>query len=640
MSSSPHHQVLRSLGIGVASLVVAILASIGGNTPPAGASDFRDTSPNAIINGGALTATELVQKARQNAPGDLQTIFSEYGLSPSEYNRFEKTARTGTAYKDGRIVVDGRVVATNAKSLGRSKKSYSHEKTIGGITYHESYSKDVFLSDTISALVMFNDKGQMEFAILRACANPITGTRNNPVYKCNALTPHKVNDTTYDFTAKASASNGASLAYGIIDYGDGTKSGKISAADLKAGTKKFRHVYNKTAKFTAKLTVYVSVPGNQTYTIAPAGTCLQTVSATVPKPKVEPKPEPKPKPIVLQPVYSCDKLIMTPVKGTDDTYMYSVQYTALRGATLIGASYTYGDGSGKESPKKPTGSLSHTYKKNGTFTSTVRLTFSMPDGKTKTVTSNQCKAVVTLKPVYACTLLKATSINDAKASFRFTALHTERRATLKSALFTLDGKQKSTVKPNKNGKVFIEYTFKDDKKHTVLATLSYNIGSTTKTVKCSANATATLPPQCPIAGKENYAPDSPECFAPCPLNPVIPVGDVDCAPPAAPTTPSTPDLPTTGPGHVAVMFTTLAAFGAATHFFLRRRGQRLADLATAAVTAENPAALQSFIAKTHPNHDEVVLAQHEFQHLHPEQSSRTSRHRLIQKAVRRPKNRP
>src|SRR5690606_34742689 len=114
-------------------------------------------------------------------------------------------------------------------------------------------SKDVFLSNTISALVMFNAKGQMEFAVLRACANPITGTLNNPAYTCNALTPHKVNDTTYDFTTKASASNEASLAYGIIDYGDGTKSGKISAADLKAGTKKFRHVYKKSGNFKATL---------------------------------------------------------------------------------------------------------------------------------------------------------------------------------------------------------------------------------------------------------------------------------------------------------------------------------------------------------------------------------------------------
>jgi hypothetical protein len=90
-----------------------------------------------------------------------------------------------------------------------------------------------------------------------------------------------------------------------------------------------------------------------------------------------------------QPVYSCDNLTVT--KGDGRKVTAKVDYTAKDGATFKLASYDFGDGGEPLGTDKT--SVDHTYAKDGTYTVSTKLTFSV-DGKDQTATSPACSKQV------------------------------------------------------------------------------------------------------------------------------------------------------------------------------------------------------------------------------------------------------
>jgi hypothetical protein len=159
----------------------------------AGISGPRDCTTNSLNNKplhggcGAVTPTELIEDVRVNDPGDLQAIYADSrmgGLVSSKYERFASNARMGTAYKNGNIVVDGKTVMTNASSIGRH--SFPGQTTpvkIGDRTYYMGANSATFQQPTIPVMVMFDDAGVAETAILTACGNPVIAKKVIPEKK-------------------------------------------------------------------------------------------------------------------------------------------------------------------------------------------------------------------------------------------------------------------------------------------------------------------------------------------------------------------------------------------------------------------------------------------------------------------------
>jgi hypothetical protein len=495
-----NNRLIVAIALALCATFVAL--GIGSGTVYAG-----DCSNNSIIRCGVDNPTDFVNKANENATGDLAAIYTNYGLVPEEYARFIATARAGTSYRDGRIVVDGRTVATNTKSIGRTKFSYSQARNISGTTFWESKTTQVQKTN-LPVLVMFDEKGAFEFAVLTACGNPIDGNANNPQFSCNSLRTLKHDRNTFSFSTDANASNGASIAKVVYDFGDGNSVTKTDPNEIVT------HAYGEPGNYRVTTTVHINLPGGKSYTVVASGECARTIT-------------------VEQPM------------------------------------------------------------------------------------------------VYACSVLQAKTLNETKTEFRFTPQYVAKGTTLVSATFSLDKASGETIKPT-NGVVYKDYSFSDNIEHTVVATLAFDVGGTEKTVKCSASVTPTQPPKCPVPGKEQYTPDAPECFTPCPVNPALPIGSVNCVTP-----PPTTTLPSTGPGDIAAMFAALVGFGAGAHYIMKRRSQRMQGLAHAAVN-DDPTVLMSFIAKNNPTQEETLLAEQEFLREHPlpaEASSRTGHHRLIQKAA-------
>lgn len=360
---------LAALGVLAAGiLLVNVFGGISKAATP------RDCDANAIIKCGAVTAGELKEKYNQNATGDLKTIYNHYGVSA---DMIAAGGRMGQVYKDGRVVVNGQTVATNAFSIGRQKISGSSPISIGGKQYFQSPNSTAFRSDSISAFVFTDKDGKFIAAILTSCANPVSATpvppkpkpQPKPEYKCVSLTANKISRDTYDFKAVAAASGGAEIVKYHYDFGDG--SSKSDVVDTVT------HQY-KPGEYVAKLVVDVKVNG----------IIKQTTGKSCEVPvKVKP-----------QAAYACDTLTPRLIKKEDRSYAFDLKYTATNGASLQTVDFDFGDGQTREGVKpEELGTVTHSFPEKGDFTITTTLHFVTGNDEDK-VQDDSCQASISISP--------------------------------------------------------------------------------------------------------------------------------------------------------------------------------------------------------------------------------------------------
>lgn len=337
----------------------------------------QDCDSNAIIYCGETTPSSFINQVKvndsKNGHHDLQAVYAYYGLEPASYDKFVSYARQGTSYKDGRIVVDGQVVATNATSIGRNAAAQHagyFTQNISGTNYYGNTNQQAFNSDSIPVMVMFDAKGVMQFAVLTSCGNPTTGKKITPNYACNLLNKAPVSGkaNTYSFTTSATAGNNASIAKLVYEFGDGT-----TATTTNPSTP-VTHTYTKGGTYTAKVTVYVKLPGAQQTTVTSGG-CQTTITVTIP-------------------FYQCVQL----AGAFLDQNKMSIRFVATasfgNGATFTGADIDFGDGTSANGvkPNGTTATVDHTYAKAGNYNAAAVLHFS---ANGQSVTAPTCKALVT-----------------------------------------------------------------------------------------------------------------------------------------------------------------------------------------------------------------------------------------------------
>lgn len=183
-----------------------------------------------------------------------------------------------------------------------------------------------------------------------------------PTATCDLLTAIALNDRKYRFTTETTVKNGATISGYEYDFGDGTKT--------TSQTKTVEHEYAKAGTYTATVTAIVTVAPNKGGT-ATSEACKVKVT------------------IADKPVYTCDQFTLTLVK--DRTYKFEVKTTAAGGATVKGYEYNFGDGSAVVKTDKST--VEHTYTKDGSFTATTTVVFTV-NGEEKRVTNTNCQKVV------------------------------------------------------------------------------------------------------------------------------------------------------------------------------------------------------------------------------------------------------
>lgn len=357
---------------------IALAANIGTNSSAAQAASC---DPNDIIYCGVSSPSDFVNKYKQNATGDLDDIYAQYGLTANELDRFAKTAKTGEARKNGDILVDGKVVATDATSLGRHDKPHATKLYAAGKTFYSNRNQDVFQVESTPVLVMMNGD-QVEFVVMKACGNAMIGKPKGkpPVYSCDMLNTKLINRTTYSYTTNVTAVNGAKISKLVYDFGDGKTQTVTNPGEA------VNHTYAKEGTYNTKVTVYVTVNGET----------KEVTSAKCAKP-VEVKPE------APKPAYVCDMLGVTTINKEKREYRFTAKTTQSGGATLKDASFNFGDGqsiTGVKPTDANTVASSHAYAKAGNYTIVATVNFSI-GSDTKSVTC-QAKISPTDTPPAEC----------------------------------------------------------------------------------------------------------------------------------------------------------------------------------------------------------------------------------------------
>ena len=135
----------------------------------------RDADSNAIMYNGAYSKTEWANKVKngdtKNSAANLQKIYYNEGRGITSANFTASTTVDGTVFKDGHIEVNGKTVATGAKSVGRE---YMAGSTKSGSVWERPTSVS-FSSISIPAWVSM-EGGTFKYAIIKSCGNPVRAT--------------------------------------------------------------------------------------------------------------------------------------------------------------------------------------------------------------------------------------------------------------------------------------------------------------------------------------------------------------------------------------------------------------------------------------------------------------------------------
>ncbi len=160
------------VGVFLGLMLVSVLRSQS-NASALSVTVTRNCDNNSVIYCGALTSTELQQRYSQ---AGVATIYSYFGITSQDIKNIDSIAKVGEVTKSNEVIVAGKVVATNAVTVGRQNVNPSTHKEINGINFYLRPPSVNFLSSTIPAYVAFSSTGQFRFAILGSCGNAVSGT--------------------------------------------------------------------------------------------------------------------------------------------------------------------------------------------------------------------------------------------------------------------------------------------------------------------------------------------------------------------------------------------------------------------------------------------------------------------------------
>ena len=133
------------------SLVAVPFAKVGALT----IASTRDCDANAVIKCGALSTNELRQKYDANS--STRTVYSFFGISSEDITALHSSGKTGFVTKSGNVIVDGKIVASNALTVGKQDMPGSTKITPHGNIFFTRPPSVSFNSERLAAFVMMKD---------------------------------------------------------------------------------------------------------------------------------------------------------------------------------------------------------------------------------------------------------------------------------------------------------------------------------------------------------------------------------------------------------------------------------------------------------------------------------------------------
>lgn len=130
-----------------------------------------DCDTNAVLTCGGATTTEIHSKYKKSP--DAQAIYAYFGISDWHMKNLTKNAVVGKVTTGGRVLVDGKEVATGVVTVGRINMAGSETVTHDGTTFYVRPPSASFQQQSLPAFVVLNKDGTMKHAIIASCGNPV-----------------------------------------------------------------------------------------------------------------------------------------------------------------------------------------------------------------------------------------------------------------------------------------------------------------------------------------------------------------------------------------------------------------------------------------------------------------------------------
>lgn len=167
-------QFIYSGIISISTLVLLFTVMLAPHVYAAAVDTPLDCDTNAVLYCGGTTTREIHSK--YNDSPDAQAIYDYFGISDWNVKNLTKNAVVGTVTQGGRVLVDGKEVATDVVTAGRINMAGSKTVTHSGVTFYVR-PPGVSLQQNLPAFVVLNKDGTMKHAIIASCGNPVMTTK-------------------------------------------------------------------------------------------------------------------------------------------------------------------------------------------------------------------------------------------------------------------------------------------------------------------------------------------------------------------------------------------------------------------------------------------------------------------------------
>lgn len=135
---------------------------------------IKDCDSWSIINCGVQSTAAL--KTAYNNSKYVRSNYNYFKITSDDISNIGRRAVKGTVYDNGKIKVNGKVVATNAKTAARKRVTDADKRvSYNGATFYTRPIK-VSWSHTSGPAYVVLKNGIFDYAVIASCGNPITAT--------------------------------------------------------------------------------------------------------------------------------------------------------------------------------------------------------------------------------------------------------------------------------------------------------------------------------------------------------------------------------------------------------------------------------------------------------------------------------
>jgi hypothetical protein len=353
----------------------------------------QDCSSNSVINCGVTSTNEL----STYLPGHtaiLDLYANSFGINSADISNINNTTANanedytvaGTVNVNNDVIVNGKIVATNAITAGRENISNSYgsstKVTYAGYDFYVRTPRVSFTVSSFDAFVVMKN-GVFQFAILAPCGNPVKATPVvvtpppvvTPSMTCDSISLTDNSTTTSPETVTAvvhyTASGGAvfqNVSYTYTDTDTGT------SVNLIAGS---TNTYQFTSYGLKSITASVNYLANGVLkNAANVLNCSHSITFAAPS----------------NPNYACNTIVVNNNPNLANTVIVSSTFTAANGATFSKLVYDFGDNNTGTVTTPTSTTVTHTYGGPGSYLISATYSF-MVNGSLETVSSSNCTFV-------------------------------------------------------------------------------------------------------------------------------------------------------------------------------------------------------------------------------------------------------